>query len=332
VSETHIRCFVDFDKDGKQISHLQLPYSSNVSAYGWIGIPICVIRNGSGPTLYLGAGNHGDEYEGQIALSHLIRDLDPGSIQGRLIIMPATNLPAAMAGARCSPLDGGNLNRSFPGDAEGTPTPAIAHFVESVLLPMCDAAADLHSGGKTLDYVPSALIRRPPGNDPLAAAKRAALEAFRAPIGYIVSDSREDRTITAAADRVGVVGIGTELGGAGTVTRTTLGVARRGVQNLLCHFGLMDGEIEGEPTRLTEVSGPEYYVHAPCRGLFEPEFDLGDTVEAGQRAGLIHFMDDPARPPREVHFQAGGFVICRRPILQVELGDCLGHLATDLAG
>jgi predicted deacylase len=331
VSDTRIRCTVDFDQDGKQISHLRLPYSSNVSAYGWIGIPICVIRNGSGPTLYLGAGNHGDEYEGQIVLSHLIRDLDPAKVQGRLIIMPATNLPAAIAGSRCSPLDGGNLNRSFPGDPDGGPTEAIAHFVESVLLPLCDGMVDLHSGGKTLDYVPSALIRRPPGNDPLAEAKRAALEAFRAPIGYIVSDAREDRTITAAADRAGVVGVGTELGGAGTVTRTTLGVARRGVHNLLRHFGLVEGEIEGPESRITEVGGAAYYVHSPCRGLFEPAFELGDTVEAGQRAGLIHFMDDPATPPREVLFEGGGLVICRRPILQVELGDCLGHLATDYA-
>jgi predicted deacylase len=235
-----------------------------------------------------------------------------------------------MAGARCSPIDGGNLNRSFPGDPDGTPTPAIAHFIESVLLPMCDGLVDLHSGGKTLNYLPSALARRPPGDDPLAAAKRAALEAFRAPIGYIVSDAREDRTITAAADRKGVVAIGTELGGAGTVTPTTLAVAKRGVQNMLCHFGLVEGEIEGEPTRLTEVGDAAYYLHAPCRGLFEPAFELGDTVQAGQSAGLIHFMDDPATPPREVHFQADGFVICKRPILQVERGDCLGHLATDL--
>ena len=120
--ETRIRCFVDFDKDGKQISHLQLPYSSNVSAYGWIGIPIAVLRNGRGPTLYLGAGNHGDEYEGQIVLARLIRELDPGAIQGRLIVMPAQNLPAVLAGARCSPIDAGNLNRSFPGDPDGSPT------------------------------------------------------------------------------------------------------------------------------------------------------------------------------------------------------------------
>ena len=62
-SETRIRCFVDFERAGKQVAHLQLPHSSNLSAYGWIGIPIRVVKNGRGPTLYLGGGNHGDEYE-----------------------------------------------------------------------------------------------------------------------------------------------------------------------------------------------------------------------------------------------------------------------------
>ena len=331
---TRIRCFVDFEKDGKQISHLQLPHSSNISAYGWIGIPIAVIRNGSDPTLYLEAGNHGDEYEGQIVLARLIRELDPGKIQGRLIVLPAANLPAALAGQRCSPVDGGNLNRSFPGDPDGGPTAAIAHFIESVLLPLCDAALDLHSGGKTLEYIPSALIRERAG-DPLAAAKLEALKAFRAPIGYLVSEGREDRTLLAAADRAGVVGVGTELGGAGTVTLRTLEVARRGLRNLLGHFGLMEPPQPGETgagTRLMRVGGPEYYLHAPGRGLFEPAFELGDEVREAQTAGFIHAVDDPAAPPVEVSFRGGGTVICKRPILQVERGDCLAHLATDCQG
>jgi hypothetical protein len=41
-------------------------------------------------------------------------------------------------------------------------------------------------------------------------------------------------------------------------------------------------------------------------------------------------MDHPSSPPFEVRFQAAVLVICKRPILQVERGDCLGHLATDL--
>ena len=82
---------------------------------------------------------------------------------------------------------------------------------------MCDMALDLHSGGKTLDYLPSALVRWARGR-PLAEAKLAALKAFGALIGYLVSDAREDCTLTAAADRVGIVAVGTELGGAGTVS------------------------------------------------------------------------------------------------------------------
>ncbi len=334
VGATRIRCFVDFERDGRQIGHLQLPHSSNTSAYGWIGIPICVLRNGRDPTLYLEAGNHGDEYEGQIVLSRLIRELDPGAIQGRLIILPAANLPAAQAGQRCSPVDGGNLNRSFPGDPDGGPTAAIAHFIESVLLPLCDAAVDLHSGGKTLEYIPSALVRRHGEGDPQLAAKIGALEAFGAPIGYVASDGREDRTLLAACDRAGVVGLATELGGAGTVTRTTLEVARRGVRNMLAHFGLMPRPAAhaGVRPRLMQVGGPEYYVHAQGSGLFEPAFELGDEVRAGQTAGFVHAVDDPAALPDEVAFRSAGTVICKRPILRVERGDCLAHLATGYPG
>jgi predicted deacylase len=198
---------------------------------------------------------------------------------------------------------------------------------------LCDAALDLHSGGKTLDYLPSALVRQRAG-DPLAAAKLAALRAFGAPIGYLVSDPREDRTLTAAADRVGIVAVGTELGGAGTVTLDSLRIARTGVRNMLAHCGLIErgaGEDQRVEPRLMQVAGPEYYVHAPCAGLFEPAFELGDAVDAGQAAVYVHFIDDPARAPVEARFAGAGTVICKRPILRVERGDCLAHLATDYA-
>ncbi len=148
-----------------------------------------------------------------------------------------------------------------------------------------------------------------------------------------MSEGREDRTLLAAADRAGVVGVGTELGGAGTVTRETLNVARRGVRNMLGHLGLMEPAPPADASttsRLMRVGGPEYYLHAPGRGLFEPVFELGDEVHPGQTAGYIHAVDDPAALPVEVAFRGGGTVICKRPILQVERGDCLAHLATDV--
>lgn len=333
----------DFDGDGKQIGHLRLPYSSNRSAYGWIGIPIAIVKNGRGPTLYLGGGNHGDEYEGQIALTRLIREFDPATLQGRLIILPASNLPAAMNHSRCSPIDGGNLNRSFPGNAaapDHQPTTLIAHYIESVLLPKCDAMLDIHSGGKTLDYIPCGMIRQNGGDDPLFPRKLEALKSLGTSLGYIVKGSgspvagKAESSITCAADRVGILGLSTELGGAGRVTRQSLETAKSLITNLLAHLGMIDAPSPAErskanPTRLIEVSSPEHYVYAPCQGAFEPVSWLGDEVEAGQICGWIHQIDDPKIPAREVRFKRAGLLFCQRPIVAVERGDCLGHLGTD---
>ena len=104
----------DHEADGKQ--RLLLAFASPVhrSAYGWIPIPIVQIKNGVGPTLLLMAGNHGDEYEGQVAVTRLAKELNPEMIRGRVILLPMANFPAAKAGHRTSPIDNGNLNRSFP--------------------------------------------------------------------------------------------------------------------------------------------------------------------------------------------------------------------------
>lgn len=129
---------VDLDARGKRAGYLQVPWSVTRSAYGNVAIPVVVIRGGDGPSALLMGGVHGDEYEAQIAFCRLARELRPGHLQGRVIILPSTNLPAALAGARVSPLDQRNLNRCFPGDPDGGPTEQIAFFIDDVLLPQTD--------------------------------------------------------------------------------------------------------------------------------------------------------------------------------------------------
>jgi len=119
-----ITATIDFEKDGVQHGHLRLPYSRDDSAWGAIPLPIAVIRNGAGPTALLTGGNHGDEYEGPVSLLKAAGSLDPGRIKGRVIILPCLNFPAVQAGSRTSPIDKGNMNRSFPGRPDGSVTVA----------------------------------------------------------------------------------------------------------------------------------------------------------------------------------------------------------------
>ena len=119
MAATPIRSEVSLEVDGKQVGYLRVPHSSHRSAYGWIPVPIASIRNGSGATVLVMAGNHGDEYEGQIIVSRLIREIEPDMVLGHMILVSMANFPAAEAGLRTSPIDGGNLNRCFPGDPTG---------------------------------------------------------------------------------------------------------------------------------------------------------------------------------------------------------------------
>jgi predicted deacylase len=330
-SPSRIIATIDLDAQGKRTGFLSLPHSTHESAYGRIQIPIIVVRNETGPTVLLVAGNHGDEYEGQIALCRLARELAVEQVVGRVILLPALNLPAAEAGLRTSPLDGGNLNRAFPGDPDGGPTAMIAHYVESILLPMTDYVIDLHSGGSSLVYLPCALARDS-GPKQRIEDTFAMLEAFGAPLAYI-TDGRNggaDRTLHAAADRCGAIVITVELGGGGTVDRGILRLAESGVRRVLRKIGVWSGEVEPAASpRLTHVEGLDYYAFAPESGVFEPAADLGNDVVRGQIAGWVHFPDTPWREPTPVQFNQSGVVICKRSPGRARRGDCLYQIANE---
>ena len=331
-SQSRLAAEIDFDRDGKQHGFIRLPYSVHRSAYGWIPIPVACVKNGAGPRVLLMAGNHGDEYEGQVALGKLIRALEPAEVRGRIIILPSANFPAAMAGMRTSPLDEGNLNRSFPGDPYGGPTAQIADYIESVLLPQCDFVFDFHSGGSSLTYVPSALMRRGQTPEELNWGIEL-LRTFGAPVGYLVDGGWGDHTLTAAAARAGVRHMGTEIAGGGQVTPSALRILEAGIRRILTSVGALTGEPPpaAAATRIMQVRGQDYYVYAPDPGLFEPLVELGDEVAAGAPAAIIHPHDTPWRAPATAAFGRAGTVICKRVPGRVERGDCLYHLATDFA-
>lgn len=315
---------IDFDKPGRQLGFVSIPHSPNGDAWGVTQVPIAVIAHGEGPTVVIEGGNHGDEYEGPIAIGELARELDPAMIQGRLILMPANNVHAVLAATRTSPVDGLNFNRVWPGDAMGTITEQIAAYMAQRIFPMADAFLDLHSGGSSLDILPSAIIE-PTADAELHRRNVAAVQAFDAPYTVVISNLGDQRTATATACRAGLVTVGTEMRGGGTVSLDALAICRRGVRNVLAHLGVMEGGDRQPAHRdqpVLELSGPPAYIYAPVDGVFEPFHANGETVSAGQPAGRIHRIWDVTAEPVTLHYGLDGIVYGRRHPGRVAPGNC----------
>ncbi|WP_303854564.1 N(2)-acetyl-L-2,4-diaminobutanoate deacetylase DoeB [Salinicola salarius] len=328
-----ISATVDFDAQGVQHGFLKLPISVDESAWGAVMIPITVVANGEGPTALLTGGNHGDEYEGITSLLKLASTLEAKDVRGRVIIVPMMNTPAAEAGKRTSPLDGGNLNRSFPGDPNGGVTSQIADYFNRVLVPMCDVALDLHSGGRTLDIVPFAAAHR---LDDLAQenASLAGAVAFGAPYAMMMFELDATKLYDTAVESQGKTFVTTELGGGGTSTPESLAITERGVRNFLLHYGLLktgliEGEIEKptEPMIYVDMPDASCYVQSEHSGLLELTLSLGDTVEKGEVIARVYDMTRTGAAPVEYRAQRDGILIARRFPAKVGMGDTIAVVA-----
>lgn len=296
-------------------------------------MPIAVISNGEGPSILFSGGNHGDEYEGPITLLKLMRTLEPSRITGRVIVIPALNFPAVQAGTRVSPIDGLNMNRVFPGHRDGTVTSMIAHYVYTEILPLVDAVVDIHSGGKTMTLVPCAVVHE---LDDRAQMERtlSALKAFGAPLGLVLVELDSEGMLDTAVEQMGKIFISTELGGGGTVSTETVGIADRGIHNMLCHFDLLDEPLVSReqlglaPTRLMRTPEDSFVV-SDENGIYETLVDLGKEVEEDTPIGRVHFFETPERAPVEYRSRRSGMLVHRHTPGLVQRGDCIAIIATD---
>ncbi|MDH3472625.1 MAG: N(2)-acetyl-L-2,4-diaminobutanoate deacetylase DoeB [Rhodospirillales bacterium] len=317
---------LDFEQDGVQHGFLKLPHSRDDSAWGAVMIPITVVKNGSGPTALLTGGNHGDEYEGPVALFDLANGLEAGEVSGRIIIVPAMNYPAFRAGRRCSPIDGGNMNRVFPGRPDGTVTEKIADYFQRYLLPLADLVVDIHSGGRTLDFVPFAAAHVLEDREQQARCV-AAMEAFNAPYSMMLLEIDSVGMYDTAAEDLGKTFVSTELGGGGSASARTLAIAKRGVNNVLRHLGVLGGAPERGPTVKLDMPDGRCFVTSESSGLLEMCVDLGGEVRAGETIARVHDVERTGRPATEYRAKIDGVLAGRHFPGLVQPGDSLAVVA-----
>jgi len=326
MQDNPITATVDFQADGVQHGFLKLPHSHDASAWGSLMIPITVAKNGAGPTVLLTGGNHGDEYEGPIALFDLAATIEASDLAGRVIVVPAMNLPAFQAGKRTSPIDGGNMNRVFPGSPVGTVTEKIADYFQRTLLPLADYVVDIHSGGKTLDFVPFCAAHV---LDDKAQQQRCveAMAAFNAPYSIMLLEVDATGMYDTAAEAMGKVFISTELGGGGTARASTVAIAKKGVRNVLKHAGVTGGKPEIGSTVNLDMPDGRCFISSEHTGLIEPCADLGAEVAQGDLVCKIHDPTRTGAAPHEYASPIDGILTARHFPGLIALGDVAAVVA-----
>lgn len=331
ASKSLINCSVPLDEQGIFYGDLMLSYSDNHLPMGYYPVPIAVINNGKGATALLIGGVHGDEFEGPTALMRLVHRIDAAAINGRVIVLPYLNKPAVDASSRVSPLDGVNLNRTFPGHPRGSPSQMLADYIERELMPQSDLVIDLHAGGKASIFEACTLVSRTE-DQTLFNANMTLAKTFGLPLVWLLGDYNDDRSVNSAALRTQTPTIAVELGGGGGNDPVHIDIAERGIRRCLKGYGIFRAGAQKSTSlfpRIIEIHSRSQNLYAPVSGLFERRFSAGQDVNKGQFAGCLYPSDQPWAAPVVLEFPESGLVLAHGNRGNVTRGDMLAMVAHD---
>lgn len=282
---------------------------SPLSELGELELPYFALTGrADGPLTTILAGVHGCEYVSIRAATRLAREIDPGSLTGRLLVVPIMNLPSFWERVPfVCPRDGKNPNRVFPGTPDGTYSEQLAHFVFSTCIRPAQALLDLHGGDMVEELLPFAIYAADAAPD-VTARSRDLAAAFGLP--YTIAKREEPGALGgmtyAAAARAGVPGIIAEAGGIGQLTRDDVELLMAGARRALHVQGHFKGAIESPGT--TELESFDW-VYSKVAGFWTAAVRAGDEVTAGQLLGQV--LDLYGEPREAIHATRNGVVIFR---------------------
>jgi predicted deacylase len=328
------RCIVrprelDLDSPGRRDYWVALEHDST---WGDHLMPLTVIV---GPGVCEGRGlmasgaNHGNEYEGPVAIKHLLREIRTEDALGRILLIPTLNPAAFRSGTRESvDQDRVNLNRAFVDGAGITPalagiTHRIAAFVRQYLWPRVHIVLDIHAGGAGHQFAHCSSFHEV--DDPEQA--RIIEETARwFGVPFVMTYQNETPgLLPSEAERLGKITIGTELGWGETVNPEGVRYARQGILAAAIRHGLLRGDLrpighhaDGSQKRVAMVDRA-CFVPAPFPGHYEPLIPCGQRVRKGQTVGLLHDFYRIDDDPWPVNAGVDGYVLCqasRAPVPQ----------------
>ena len=224
-----------------------------------------------GPVVFVTAALHGDELNGCGANRQLIQDEDLKILRGALILVPVLNLLAFDRHSRYLP-DRRDLNRSFPGNPDGSLASRMACTIFNELVARCDYGIDLHTASVRRTNYPT--VR----GDLSREQVRRLAQAFGSEI--IINAKGPKNSLRREACRVGCPTIIMEGGEVWKVEPGIVATAVRGIKNVLGELGMIDNQAEHPPYQI--IIEKSKWIRSARGGFLDFHIQPGDIVEKDQ--------------------------------------------------
>jgi uncharacterized protein len=250
--------------------------AGNVEAWGLV-----VHGTRPGPVLCLIGGIHGDELNGVEIVRRVVETESPAGLSGTLVGVPIVNVSGFTNQNRYLP-DRRDLNRYFPGRANGSIASRIAWELWSRVIVHCTHLIDLHTGSHNRTNLPQI---RGDLNNPIVLDMARAFDSRVA-----IHNPGLDGTLRSAASRAGIAAVLYEAGETLRFQEHEIQMGVSGVRNVMRALGMKRGR-QGS-------RGPQYlfretrWLRADRGGILELHVKPGDMVAAGEVVGVI---SDPLR-------------------------------------
>ena len=241
-----------------------------------------VIGTAKGPSLFVISGIHGNELTGVELIRRLRQYLEKKSIYGKIVLLPVANPIAFYARQRKTLYDGKDLNRCFPGDANGSITEKIAAAITEEIMNTCDYGIDIHTGPDGRILMPHSKI--------MFNEEQQILELARI-FGTLVSIPRKGNPamLSVYATSQGIPSLGVELGEANKLDDTFVKIGFFGVVNIARYLGILKGPINVLNQQFIITN--RHNIRPRISGIFFPKVALGAVAEKGVLLAEIYNLE-----------------------------------------
>ena len=286
-----------------------------------IEVPVIIERSKKpGPTILFTAGIHGDEINGVDIVRQIIAKKINKPKQGTIICMPIINVFGFLNSSRNFP-DGRDLNRVFPGSANGSLASRVAHRLMAEIIPDVDLIVDFHTGGASrFNAAQIRIVKNNSELDELASIFGAPFTLYSNNIG---------KSFRNACQHLGKPILLFEGGKSFFVDDTISKIGIEGVKRILNHFDMLNSKKKASPPKAPTVFVEDSkWIRAKHSGMFKSKISINAKVKVNDLLGQI--TDPYGKIHYEVKASTDGYIINLNEASLVYQGDALFHITTKL--